>query len=129
MIKLLFNIVGTVAVVLAIIGIFVPLLPTTPFLLLASACYLRGSDRLHQWLLGNKICGPYLVNIQSGRGIPLRAKVLALIFLWASLIVSAWVVPVPWVRPLLLIPGIAVSIYLLRMKTLSASKATPSPTK
>jgi uncharacterized membrane protein YbaN (DUF454 family) len=128
-IKLLFNIVGTVAVVLAIIGIFVPLLPTTPFLLLASACYLRGSDRLHQWLLGNRVFGPYLINIQSGRGIPLRAKVSALIFLWASLLVSAWVVPLPWVRPLLLIPGIGVSIYLLRMKTLSAPDETPSPSK
>jgi uncharacterized membrane protein YbaN (DUF454 family) len=128
-IKLLFNIVGTVAVVLAIIGIFVPLLPTTPFLLLASACYLRGSDRLNHCLLANRVFAPNLITSPSGRGIPLRAKVLALIFLWASLIVSAWVVPVPWVRPLLLIPGIAVSIYLLRMKTLSASKATPSPTK
>ncbi|NGM88106.1 DUF454 domain-containing protein [Parapusillimonas sp. SGNA-6] len=129
MIKLLFNIVGTVAVILAILGVFVPLLPTTPFLLLASACYLRGSDRLHRWLMSNKVFGPYIANIQSGRGIPLRAKVTALVFLWGSLLVSAWIVPLLWVRLLLLIPGIGVSIYLLRMKTLSASDGMPAPTK
>ncbi|HWL27773.1 MAG TPA: YbaN family protein [Burkholderiaceae bacterium] len=129
MIKILFNIVGTVAVVLAIIGIFVPLLPTTPFLLLASACYLRGSDRLHRWLLGNRLFGQYLANIGSGRGIPLRAKITALIFLWSSLLVSAWVVPLPWVRVMLLVPGIGVSIYLLRLKTLPASGGMPAPMK
>lgn len=129
MIKLLLNIAGTVALVLAIIGIFVPLLPTTPFLLLASACYLRGSDRLHHWLLSNSVFGPYLVNIQTGRGIPLRAKITALIFLWSSLLVSAWYVPLLWVRLLLLVPGIGVSIYLLRMKTLPVSRRMPAQTK
>ena len=118
MIKILFNLVGTLALLLAILGIFLPLLPTTPFLLLASACYLRGSDRLYGWLMANRVFGPYLRNIQAGRGIPLRSKIIALTVMWASLAFSAWYVPVPWVKPLLLIPGIGVTIYLLRMKTL-----------
>jgi len=117
-IKILFNLVGTLALLLAILGIFLPLLPTTPFLLLASACYLRGSDRLYGWLMANRVFGPYLRNIQAGRGIPLRSKIIALTVMWASLAFSAWYVPVPWVKPLLLIPGIGVTIYLLRMKTL-----------
>ena len=115
--KILLNIAGTLALVLAILGIFLPLLPTTPFLLLASACYLRGSERMHGWLMNHRILGPYLSDLQAGKGIPLRGKIIALTLMWASLAFSAWYVPVPWVKPLLLIPGIGVTIYLLSMKT------------
>lgn len=123
MIKILFNTVGTLALILAVLGIFLPLLPTTPFLLLASACYLRGSDRLHGWLLSNKVFGPYLSNLQSGRGIPMRSKITALIFLWTSLAFSAWFIHIAWLRFFLLIPGIGVTIYLLKAKTLPPAPA------
>jgi uncharacterized membrane protein YbaN (DUF454 family) len=126
-IKILFNIAGTLALILAVLGLFLPLLPTTPFLLLASACYIRGSERMHRWLTGHRILGPYLIGIQTGRGIPMRAKVITLVFLWATLAFSAWHVPLPWVRLLLLIPGIGVTVYLLRMKTLRASDALAGP--
>lgn len=116
--KTLYNVAGTVALLLGIVGIFLPLLPTTPFLLLASACYMRGSDRMHHWLMNQRHLGPYLRSYQQGRGIPLRAKITALALMWTSLTVSMWFVPLPWVRALLLIPGIAVTIYLLRMRTL-----------
>lgn len=122
MIKILFNIAGTVALILAVLGLFLPLLPATPFLLLASACYLRGSDRLHGWLMNNKIFGPYLAAMQSGGGIPMRAKIMALVFLWASLAVSAWFIQIAWLRIGLLIPGVAVTVYLLKAKTLRASR-------
>lgn len=125
--KMLFNILGTLALILAILGVFLPLLPTTPFLLLASACYLRGSERMHRWLTGHRILGPYLIGIQTGRGIPMRAKVITLIFLWGTLAISAWHVPLPWVRMLLLIPGIGVTVYLLRMKTLRAADGYTAP--
>lgn len=115
--KLLLNIIGTIALILGVVGIFVPLLPTTPFLLLASACYVRSSARMNNLLIGNRHLGPYLIAIQSGQGIPLRSKAVALAMLWASLAFSAWYVPLSWVRPLLLIPGIGVTWYLLRMKT------------
>nr|WP_199173310.1 YbaN family protein [Pollutimonas subterranea] len=122
--KILFNIAGTVALTLAVLGIFLPLLPTTPFLLLASACYVRGSERLHRWLMRNKLFGPYLVNLQNGAGIPLRAKIVAMIFLWTSLAISAWFVPYAWVRAFLLVPGVGVTIYLLRAKTLVRANGT-----
>src|SRR3546814_15067507 len=70
---------------------------------------------LFRSLLGHRILGPYLIGIQTGRGIPLRAKIITLIFLWATLAVSAWHVPLPWVRLLLLLPGMGVTIYLLRI--------------
>lgn len=121
MIKIVFNTVGTLALALAVLGLFLPLLPTTPFLLLASVCYLRGSERMHSWLMANKMFGPYLANIQSGRGIPMRSKITALCFLWASLAFSAWFIDIAWVRPFLLIPGIGVTVYLLKAKTLPAT--------
>ncbi|KAA0911561.1 YbaN family protein [Pusillimonas sp. ANT_WB101] len=125
MTKLLLNVIGTIALILGIVGIFVPLLPTTPFLLLASACYVRSSTRMNNLLIGNRHLGPYLVAIQTGQGIPLRSKIVAIVMLWASLAFSAWYVPLSWVRPLLLIPGIGVTWYLLKMKT--AGKETNRP--
>jgi len=119
--KTLYNIAGTIALLAGVLGIFLPLLPTTPFLLLASACYLRGSRRMHQWLMNQRHLGSYLRSYQEGRGIPLRAKITALALMWPSLAFSMWFVPLPWVRPLLLLPGIFVTIYLLRMPTLANS--------
>jgi len=122
-IKTFYNIAGTVALLLGIVGIFLPVMPTTPFLLLASACYLRGSERMHRWLMNQRYLGPYIRNFQAGRGIPLRVKVIALTTMWASILVSMWLVPIPWVRALMLVPAVIVSIYLYRMPTLNASAA------
>lgn len=127
--KFLFNLAGSLALLLAIAGLFLPLLPTTPFLLLASACFLRGSERLHRLLHQHRILGPYLHNFQAGRGIPTRAKAWALALMWASLAASAWIIPLPWVQVLLLIPGIGVTIYLLRMPTLPAEQTPDSCAK
>ncbi|SRR5690625_4793956 len=118
LIRILLNTVGLIAVVLGLIGVFLPLLPTTPFLLLALACFARGSDRMHSWLLNNRILGPTLQNIINNKGIPLKTKIIAISFLWVSLAISAYIMPVAWARPLLLIPGLGVTIYLWRYKTL-----------
>lgn len=115
--KLFFNTVGTLAVTLGVIGLFLPLLPTTPFLLLALACYMRGSERMARWMLTNRLFGQYLQDFQANRGIPVKTKVWAITATWLSLAVSAWIMPVAWARPLLLIPGFAVTIYLWRYKT------------
>ncbi|HTN66449.1 MAG TPA: YbaN family protein [Burkholderiaceae bacterium] len=116
--KITLNIIGTIAVILAILGVFLPLLPTTPFLLLASACYVRGSTRMHRWLLANPLFGEYLRNIEEKRGIPLRAKIIALILLWASILYSVQTVQWMALKIMLLALASGVSIYLLRMKTL-----------
>uniref|UniRef100_UPI003342D2F7 YbaN family protein n=1 Tax=Castellaniella defragrans TaxID=75697 RepID=UPI003342D2F7 len=117
MIRVLFNILGTTSLGLGVLGIFLPLLPTTPFLLLATFCYVRGSPRMHHWLLSHRILGPYIRDFQAGHGIPLRSKLIALALMWPSLALSAWVMPIPWARWLLLIPGISVTIFLLRTPT------------
>jgi uncharacterized membrane protein YbaN (DUF454 family) len=115
--KLLLNLAGCLAVLLGIAGIFLPLLPTTPFLLLASACFARGSDRLHNWLLSHGTLGLYLRNFEAGRGIPARAKVLALVMMWSSIGYAAWRYPLWWIRVLLLLVAVGVTIYLLRLPT------------
>lgn len=117
MIRAIYTLIGVVSLALGIIGIFLPLLPTTPFLLLAAFCFMRGSTRMHNWLINHKIFGPYIRDFQAGLGIPLRTKCLALTIMWISLAISAWIVPLIWVKWLLLVPGIGVSIYLWRLPT------------
>lgn len=110
--KTLLNIIGILALMLGVIGLFLPLLPTTPFLLLASACFARGSTRLHGWLLRHRVFGVYLRNVEAGNGIPLRAKLVALALMWTSLAYSCLRFEHLGLRIALLATGCAVSVYL-----------------
>lgn len=76
---------GTLATGLGIIGVFIPILPTTPFLLLAAACYMRSSERFYQWLINNRIFGAYVRNYIEGRGMPIRIKVFTILLLWLAI--------------------------------------------
>ena len=112
--KLFYNVMGALAVVLGIAGIFLPLLPTTPFLLLASWCFARGSVRLHRWLLSHRVFGEYLRNFEAGRGIPLKAKIVATVLLWTSLLMAIGRFDSLLVPAVLVLTGACVSIYLWR---------------
>ncbi len=81
---------GTLFVVLGVLGMILPLMPTTVFLLLAAYCYSRSSEKFHTWLLTNRFCGKYISNYQSGRGISVRQKVSTIAMLWASIGFSIW---------------------------------------
>jgi uncharacterized protein len=107
------TIIGLIAVVLAILGVFLPLLPTTPFLLLASACFARGSERLHGWLLNNKLFGTAIRDFEQGKGMPRKAKIMAVTLLWASLAFSVFKASSVIVIALLVCVGIGVTTYLL----------------
>jgi uncharacterized membrane protein YbaN (DUF454 family) len=115
--KILINIVGSLALILAILGLFLPLLPTTPFLLLASACYARGSKRMQKWLHNNRLFGEYIRNYEEGKGIPLKAKVIAVLLLWTSLVLSGYHVQSTVLKAVLLAVGVAVTAYLIRLRT------------
>ena len=79
--KILWILLGSFFVMIGAIGAVVPGLPTTMFLILAAACYIRSSQRLYDWLITNKTFGPYLKDYREGKGIPRRAKKIALIMM------------------------------------------------
>lgn len=116
--RTLLIIAGTLCVVLAMIGILFPILPTTPFLLLAAVCYARSSDRFYRWLMNNAIFGSYIRNYREGRGIPLKQKIITIVLLWLSIGYAAWQAAPQWWLKLILV-GIAagVTLHLLRTKT------------
>ena len=118
---------GTICVALGVLGIFVPLLPTTPFLLLAGVCYARSSPRLLHWLHHNRWFGRYIRNYREGRGIPLREKILTLAALWLTIGISiAFFVPLLWVKALLALIAAGVTIHLLRVKTFRHERDMPN---
>lgn len=119
---------GIICTGLAVLGIFLPLLPTVPFLLLAAACFARSSERLHRWLLDHRHLGPMLRGYLEGSGIPRRAKATAITLVWVTVPPSAiFVVPLPWVRVFLFGIALAVTIYLLRLPTLPDGDSPRTP--
>ncbi len=112
---------GWLSVVLGVLGIFLPVLPTTPFLLLAAACFMRSSPKFYNWLVGHPKLGGYIRHYLEGQGIPRRAKWLAISMIWLSIGFSAWfVVPMLWLKCGLLAIACGVSVYILRQPTLEA---------
>ena len=117
--------VGTISVGLAFLGVLLPLLPTTPFLLLAAACYIRSSEKFYSWLIYHKWFGNYIRNYREGRGIPLTTKIIAIALIWLTISYSVFfIVPLLFVKISLLLIAIGVTIYLLRIKTLKKENST-----
>jgi uncharacterized protein len=113
-------IAGTFSLALGAIGVFLPILPTTPFLLLSAACYMRSSERMHKWLLNNRWFGNYIRNYQEGKGIPLKTKVLAMIVLWVAILYSAFIAldEILIAQIALFVVALGVSIHLIRLPNL-----------
>lgn len=107
---------GMLSTGLAVLGIVLPLLPTVPLLLLAAACFARSSHRFHRWLLDHPRLGPMVNDFMGGSGIPLRAKISAIVLLWAGITLSALVfVPLLPVQILLFAVAAGVTVYLVRL--------------
>jgi uncharacterized membrane protein YbaN (DUF454 family) len=123
LVRILLVIAGTISVGLGILGIFLPLLPTTPFLLLAAACYARSSRKLYNWLLNNKYFGIYIRNYREGKGIPLKVKITAILLLVLTISYTSIFVIHNWlIRALLLLIMTGVSIHLITLPTLKEQK-------
>ena len=117
--KLVYILIGSVSLALGIIGIFVPLLPTTPFLLLSAACWLRGSRRLYDWLLNQRCLGPYVRNFYEYKAIPLHAKIISVSLIWITLLNCAiWIVKPILLKVLLITLALAISWHILSYKTM-----------
>ena len=114
--RLLLVTLGTLLVAVGAVGVFVPLLPTTPFLLLAAFLYARSSERFYSWLLGSHWIGRDLRRYYEGREMTSRHKTWTLGLLWSVLVISAalgtscW-----WIRGVLGGVGMAVTVHILRL--------------
>jgi uncharacterized membrane protein YbaN (DUF454 family) len=122
-VKVFLLFVGWLSVVLGVIGIFLPVMPTTPFLLLAAACFMRTSPKFYNWLVGHPRLGKYLVYYLEGKGIPFKAKVYTIATMAISMSVTCYFVPVTAVRILLPLVGVLVALYIVRQPTLDLSPA------
>lgn len=126
--KYLLIALGSISLGLGAVGVAVPVLPTTPFLLIALFFYLRSSRRLYDWLIHHRLFGTYLYNYVTYRAVPRQTKIGALIFLWAGLVTSIILVDALFVRLILLAVGIVVSIHILSLKTITKEQQNaPAP--
>jgi len=117
-VKFLLISAGTISIFLGFIGIFIPILPTTPFLLLAAALYSKSSDKFYNWLINNRLFGSFIRNYREGKGITLQAKFISLTSLWlvlGSTIIYA--IENIYLKILLLLIAIGVTIHLLLIPT------------
>lgn len=117
--NIILTVLGLVSLGLGILGIFLPVLPTTPLLLLAAALFLRGNRRLYDWLLNHPKLGPYITNFMKYKAIPLKIKVIAVTALWLTLLYCAIFVAEHWAFRLFFIAiAVGVTIHILSYKTL-----------
>ena len=122
-IKVLLIATGTFFIGLGIVGIFAPVLPTTPFLLISATLYAKSSKSFYNWLVNNKILGRYIKNYREGKGIPLKLKIITIALLWITIGCSAtFAIDIFWVRVILVIIAIGVTIHIIRIKPLDKSK-------
>ncbi len=122
--KLILTIAGSFCVVFGFLGIFLPILPTTPFLLLASVLFLRSSDRLYQWLMNHRILGEYIHNYLIYKAIKKNTKIAVLLFLWLSLLLSFFITSSIYLKIILILVGIGVSFHIVRLKTIKNNSAS-----
>lgn len=114
MLNVILRIIGTISLALGLLGIALPVLPTTPFLLLTAYCYLCSAPAWHKRLLESKHLGPYIKNFQENKCIPKRIKVYSISMLWLTITISAvFAVSLWWVRLLLLVVAIGVTCHIL----------------
>ena len=118
-VRAFFFVAGTISLVVGAVGIVLPVLPTTPLLLLAFACYCRSSKRMTRWILTNRYFGEYIRRYMEGKGIPLKTKILALTILWITICFSAFFMIYDWpiIQLGLFAVAIGVTIHLIKLPT------------
>ena len=120
--KFLLAFLGSVSLMLGIMGIFLPVLPTTPFLLLSAALYVRSSQRLYNWLMSHKHLGAYIRNFREHKALPLRVKIVSVTMVWATLLYCAiFVAKEWWMSAVFIAIATGVTIHILSYKTLGGN--------
>lgn len=118
--RTLFVIGGILCIVLGTLGIFLPVLPTTVFFLLAAAAFARSSDKLYNWIMHHRLFGRLIRNYRLYHAVLLQTKVVSVTFLWLTIGASAFfAVDQWWLRGLLVLIAIGVTWHILALKTLT----------
>ncbi len=115
--RFMFYFIGSFTFTLGIIGVFLPILPTTPFLLISAACFFRSSPRAYQWLINNRFFGTILRDYRNGYGISKKYKYITLLILWFTITVSIVSIAILWVRILLILIALLVSTHIILIKS------------
>ena len=118
--RIIFLFLGILSLVLGVVGVFLPVLPTTPFLLLSATLFLRSSQKLYDWLLSHPYLGDYIRNFKEHKAIPLRVKVVSVSLVWITLLYCAlFVAREWWMSAMFIAIALGVSIHILHYKTLN----------
>lgn len=118
--RIIFLFLGILSLVLGVVGVFLPVLPTTPFLLLSATLFLRSSQKLYDWLLSHPYLGEYIRNFKEHKAIPLRVKVVSVSLVWITLLYCAlFVAREWWMSAMFIAIALGVSIHILHYKTLN----------
>jgi len=122
--KVVYNVLGVLFLALAILGVFLPLLPTTPFLLLSASLFYKGSDRYYRWLMQHPCLGCYIENYRKHKAIPLGTKIFSVVLLWTSILIAVlFFLEICWLKILLLLIALGVSVHILSFKTLDINSS------
>lgn len=121
--KILLMTIGSISLVLGFIGVFLPVIPTTPFVLVSLACFMNTSEKMHHFVMTNKHLGPYARAYANGEGIPKRAKLKAVFLIWITIGFSViFVLDKLPLRIMLLVIATIVSTYIVTRPTVEESK-------
>lgn len=116
--KVMMVTLGSISLFLGVLGLFLPVLPTTPFLLLTAYLYAKGSKRMYFWLISNKYFGKYIQRYRDGLGIPLQTKIISLSSMWISMLITIfYFIPLLFVKILLFLVACAVTYHILSKPT------------
>ena len=116
--KIILILLGFLFLGLGMIGIILPIVPTTPFLIVASLCFVRGSSKMNTWLLSHPIFGNYLRNYLEEKAIKKEHRIKTLFFLWSTLLISAFFIDLTVMKVILIIIGATVSLHLMSLKSI-----------
>jgi len=119
--RYLLFVIGCLSFLLGVLGIFLPVLPTTPFILLAAACFARSSDSFYRWITSHPRFGPMIADYLAGKGLPIKAKRMAVALLWISIIGGCFWVDFVWAKVAMLLTAVAVTTYIVRLPTAQAT--------
>ena len=120
--KIFLTLIGFLFLAVGIVGIFVPVLPTTPLIVLASVIFSLSNTKIYNYLANTKYLGAYIRNYRDKIGVPMKTKIVSIIYLWLSLIVSTIFIDKYYVHGILLGVGVAVSLHIILLKTQDKNK-------